>query len=264
MRKFSGLVMGVVGATALHLMLPIAAAHAAPPPTCLGQPATIVSNGNIVGTNGDDVIVGGGNAQAIDGGAGNDVICGKGGDDNIRGGSGNDKIDGGGGDDKIYGEGGNDQIHGGDGNDRMDGGDGSDQIDGEGGKDDKADGGAGTDGCTAEKQVNCEGEAVFTTACNDGIDNDGDGTIDFGFNAQLQEAPPDPGCDSYGDNSELGTTQCDDGIDNDNDGRFDYSPYVQPAGGEAVRGDTDCDSPADDSEFPQCQPGAASTEAVFC
>ncbi len=49
--------------------------------------------------------------------------------------------------------------------------------------------------------------------CNDGIDNDGDGLIDYG---------QDPGCSSLGDNSELDPNiQCDNGIDDDGDGAID-------------------------------------------
>jgi hypothetical protein len=65
--------------------------------------------------------------------------------------------------------------------------------------------------------------------CNDGIDNDGDGLIDY---------PADPGCYDYTDNSEVnvGLPQCSDLIDNDGDGRIDY-----PA-------DLGCTSPQDNSE----------------
>ena len=49
--------------------------------------------------------------------------------------------------------------------------------------------------------------------CMDGIDNDGDTTIDY---------PNDFGCSSPSDTSELGVAHCDDGTDNDGDGRIDY------------------------------------------
>ncbi|MFH0977908.1 MAG: hypothetical protein V1837_01265 [Candidatus Woesearchaeota archaeon] len=54
------------------------------------------------------------------------------------------------------------------------------------------------------------GSAVKAVAqCKDGVDNDGDGRIDF---------PSDPGCSSKTDNSELNlNVQCDDGLDNDGD-----------------------------------------------
>ena len=55
-------------------------------------------------------------------------------------------------------------------------------------------------------------------ACSDGIDNDGDGLIDF---------PEDPGCPF-----ETGTEEdpeCDDGLDNDGDGRVDFDdPECSP------------------------------------
>lgn len=51
------------------------------------------------------------------------------------------------------------------------------------------------------------------TQCSDGLDNDGDGQIDF---------PNDPGCSSPADNDELGTNECDDGIDNDGDTFIDF------------------------------------------
>jgi large repetitive protein len=57
------------------------------------------------------------------------------------------------------------------------------------------------------------------TQCHDGIDNNGDGTIDY---------PNDPSCTSASDNSEVnvcpGTScpQCGDGVDNDSDGLTDY------------------------------------------
>jgi hypothetical protein len=51
-----------------------------------------------------------------------------------------------------------------------------------------------------------------TTACNDGIDNDGDGLTDFGA---------DPGCASLRDDDESGPAACNDGDDNDGDGLSD-------------------------------------------
>ena len=61
--------------------------------------------------------------------------------------------------------------------------------------------------------------------CSDGIDNDGDGVIDF---------PADPGCESPQDDSE--GNECSDGIDNDGDGLIDFGS------------DPGCESPQDDSE----------------
>jgi hypothetical protein len=66
-------------------------------------------------------------------------------------------------------------------------------------------------------------------ACDDGIDNDGDGRIDF---------PADPGCEAAADPSEeaaAAAPECNDGIDNDADGATDLR-------------DRGCDGPDDPSE----------------
>ena len=63
--------------------------------------------------------------------------------------------------------------------------------------------------------------------CNDGLDNDKDGKIDF---------PADPGCLGPWDHTEQdGLTQCTDGIDNDKDGKIDAA-------------DPECTGPLDDDE----------------
>jgi hypothetical protein len=76
--------------------------------------------------------------------------------------------------------------------------------------------------------VNVRTTSTNTYACNDGVDNDGDGYVDMN----------DPGCSSPTDNSEVNTTQtyaCNDGRDNDGDGYIDmYDPG--------------CSSPTDDNE----------------
>jgi hypothetical protein len=54
-----------------------------------------------------------------------------------------------------------------------------------------------------------------TVACNDGVDNDGDGAIDF---------PADLGCSAADDTNEIG--QCQDGVDNDADTFIDFGPGV--------------------------------------
>lgn len=69
------------------------------------------------------------------------------------------------------------------------------------------------------------------TACSDGIDNDGDGVIDFG---------QDPGCSSAADLDET-NAKCADGIDNDGDGLVDY-----PA-------DKGCAAADDDDETDPCR-----------
>lgn len=64
--------------------------------------------------------------------------------------------------------------------------------------------------------------------CSDGIDNDGDGDVDY---------PNDSGCSSTTDNSEYAAPpQCSDGLDNDNDGQIDYP------------NDQDCSSADDTNE----------------
>ena len=52
-----------------------------------------------------------------------------------------------------------------------------------------------------------------TLICSDGLDNDGDGLIDF---------PADPGCTGTDDGDETDPPQCSDGKDNDGDGLVDF------------------------------------------
>ncbi|HUH04698.1 MAG TPA: MopE-related protein [Kofleriaceae bacterium] len=73
--------------------------------------------------------------------------------------------------------------------------------------------------------------------CSDGLDNDGDGLIDF---------PSDPGCDSPTDNSEASTvTECSDSLDNDGANGIDWP--IDPS----------CHSPEDPTEdgVPACSDG---------
>ncbi len=79
--------------------------------------------------------------------------------------------------------------------------------------------------------------AARRAACDDGLDNDGDGRIDFG---------EDPGCvHPFG----IEDPQCDDGLDNDADGRVDWS------GAGAAGPDPDCAGPTDNLEAEGCGPG---------
>lgn len=98
----------------------------------------------IVGTAGDDNLLGTHCADAIDGGAGddnidaregNDTIIGGVGDDHIIAGTGNDVVYAGAGDDLVFAGSGNDTVFGGSGNDRLFGEDGNDTILGEDGND---------------------------------------------------------------------------------------------------------------------------------
>jgi hypothetical protein len=91
-------------------------------------------------------------------------------------------------------------------------------------------------GCSSPTD-NDEYNTIVNTVyqCNDGYDNDGDGLRDY---------PSDPGCSSYIDDSEYNTVinytyQCNDGYDNDGDGLRDYPS------------DPGCSSYTDDSEYNQ-------------
>ncbi|PIN89627.1 hypothetical protein COU60_03385 [Candidatus Pacearchaeota archaeon CG10_big_fil_rev_8_21_14_0_10_34_76] len=81
-------------------------------------------------------------------------------------------------------------------------------------------------GCGYIRDVD-ENNSPRAYQCSDGLDNDGDGLID-GF---------DPDCSSWGDDSEssLRGTQCSDGLDNDGDGLIDMD-------------DPDCESELDNDE----------------
>jgi|GEM_PF-226941 len=138
--------------------VPTASPIATPRPAilCAGEAVTIAGTAGadtIEGTNGRDVIWGGGGADTIRGLGGDDLICAGEGADVIYGGAGNDRIVAAAGDDLIYGGGGHDIITGGDGADTVYGQYGADNIDGGGGDDslmagpgyDRVDGGAGDD-----------------------------------------------------------------------------------------------------------------------
>ncbi|AEQ51579.1 calcium-binding protein [Pelagibacterium halotolerans] len=109
--------------------------------------------GDMVGTDQLDHLVGANLADAIDARGGNDLIDARGGDDIVFGGAGDDLIVAGAGHDHVYGGLGNDRIFGGPGNDILSGGGGDDQIFGEDGDDtilgehgnDRLFGGAGDD-----------------------------------------------------------------------------------------------------------------------
>jgi MYXO-CTERM domain-containing protein len=82
--------------------------------------------------------------------------------------------------------------------------------------------------------------AVAPGACENGLDDDGDGLIDAGV---------DPGCDDASDGSERSDAlDCDDGFDNDSDDFVDFSPTPGA-------GDPGCFDPSWPLEDPQCQDG---------
>lgn len=78
--------------------------------------------------------------------------------------------------------------------------------------------------------------------CSDGIDNDGDGLIDF---------PDDPGCVGENDESEdsLPSPQCSDGRDNDGDGKTDFP---EDPGCSSMHQDSETDDCPDGPNCPQC------------
>jgi Ca2+-binding RTX toxin-like protein len=119
---------------------------------------------DIVGTPGNDVLVGTAADEVICGLAGNDVIRGGGGDDVVKGQLGNDtlygqggsdELQGGKGRDTLYGANGPDTLLGGAGNDRLFGGAGPDFLNGKTGSD-FGNGGGGGDTCRGlEVRVSC-------------------------------------------------------------------------------------------------------------
>ena len=99
-------------------------------------------NDNLVGTQGNDLIIGNGGDDKVEalkgndciyGGDGNDRLNGNHGDDTIYGGNGNDDIYGNEGNDSLYGEAGNDKLYGNEGNDLIDGGVDTDTCEGHAG-----------------------------------------------------------------------------------------------------------------------------------
>jgi Ca2+-binding RTX toxin-like protein len=111
---------------------------------CEGVPATIVGTSgddNLVGTEGPDVIAALAGDDEIDGTGGNDLICGQEGNDFMNGGTGNDNMFGNDGIDVMNGEAGDDTL---------------DSVDGVV-NNDELDGGTGTDTCSSDPdpEVNC-------------------------------------------------------------------------------------------------------------
>jgi hypothetical protein len=98
----------------------------------------------ICGRGGDDVIRSGAGNDLVDAGAGGDVVRAGSGDDRVLAATGADDVAGGTGSDTITGGGGADDIQGDAGSDAIAGGGGQDDLSGEGGADDVS-GGAGDD-----------------------------------------------------------------------------------------------------------------------
>ena len=108
---------------------------------------------NVTGSRVNDVLLGDGFANALDGGDGDDRLVGAGGDDSLVGGKGNDRLEGddgndvligGDGDDRLLGGGQRDMLFGDAGDDELFGDTGGDRLDG-GLGDDRLDGGIGND-----------------------------------------------------------------------------------------------------------------------
>ncbi len=142
------------------------------PPFCLGQTATIVgTHGDdiLVGTVGKDVIQAGKGDDVVLGDRGGDVICGGPGTDFLRGGRNNDIVMGGPGDhDRAYGDLGDDRVNGGPGDgDEASGNLGIDLVSGGPGNDDYVHGDYGWD-----RMDGGEGSgdiAAFDTAPSPGV-----------------------------------------------------------------------------------------------
>ncbi len=90
---------------------------------------------NIIGSSGDDVLIGNSGSDILDGGAGNDVLGGNGGSDILKGDSGNDTLNGGNGRDELFGGDGDDSLIGGSGRNTLEGGSGDDTLIGDNDRD---------------------------------------------------------------------------------------------------------------------------------
>ncbi len=105
----------------------------------------ISTNGNLNGTNADEIIFDGDNGSRIHGMDGNDIIDAGAGNDHIYGQDGHDLLIGRDGDDRLSGGNGDDTLNGGDGDDRLYGGAGNDTLRGGAGTNDYLSGDAGND-----------------------------------------------------------------------------------------------------------------------
>lgn len=98
----------------------------------------------VVGSFGNDALLGGKGDDKMKGREGDDELRGGGGDDRAKGREGDDRLFGQSGEDKLKGDEGDDELYGGADDDKLKGGDGSDLLYGENG-DDRLTGGDGAD-----------------------------------------------------------------------------------------------------------------------
>jgi Ca2+-binding RTX toxin-like protein len=111
---------------------------AANPPTCEGKPVTLLGTPGddiLVGTPFRDIVLAGDGDDVVAGLGGSDIVCGGPDDDTILGGTGNDILYGGPGDDSLRGAGGHDWLNGQAGDDDLRGGALQDTHRGESGND---------------------------------------------------------------------------------------------------------------------------------
>ena len=137
---------------------------------CNGHVATIVGTPGddvLVGTKDRDVIVSLGGDDHIRGLGGDDLICAGHGDDFVRGGWGNDTVFGGTGADRIQGNQGSDWVDGGFGRDRIAGGPGADTLIG-GRHTDRLLGEAGNDVCWGLRSGEILAGGIDNRTCEEG------------------------------------------------------------------------------------------------
>ncbi len=139
-----------------------------------GDDNIVARDGNdlIIGDAGDDHIVAGAGNDVIYAGAGNDLVFGGTGNDIIFGGDGGDRLFGEQGDDTIYGEGGDDVIAGGEGADIVFAGMGDDTVQGDEGGD-TIDGGEGNDSLSG----GLGRDTIFAGAGDDNVFGDQDNDV---------------------------------------------------------------------------------------
>jgi Ca2+-binding RTX toxin-like protein len=169
---------------------------------------SVVEPPPIIGTAGDDSLLGTNCGETIDGRAGddnidarggNDIIVGGAGNDHIVAGSGNDIVYAGAGNDVVFAGAGNDIIFGGAGNDRLYGEDGNDTIMGEEG-DDFISGGPGRDILLG----GADNDTLQGGADNDTLDGEiGDDNLDGGTGDDVMAGGADDDFLTGGDDNDV-------------------------------------------------------------